>query len=55
MKNIQASFTLFTFVVLLIASCSQEEQEAVTLEDYKRAEQFLSANATPLVHGVVSI
>ena len=39
--------------ILLLSSCSQPEK-AVSLEDYQRAEQFLSANTSKFVYGVVS-
>ena len=39
--------------LLYLSSCSQPEK-AISLEDYQRAEQFLSANTSKLVYGVVS-
>ena len=36
------------------AQADGQSQAAVTAEDYRRAESFLSANTTPLVSGVVS-
>lgn len=52
MKNIHTP-SIF-FLLFLLVSCSQKEQEIVTLEDYKRAEKFLSVNTTPLVYGIIS-
>ena len=46
----------FIVVILLISgvvSCSSNT-ENVTLEDYQRAEKFLSANTSSLVYGQVS-
>ena len=39
--------------ILSFTSCSQPEK-AISIEDYQRAEQFLSANTSILVYGVVS-
>ena len=39
--------------ILLLSTCSQPEK-AISIEDYQRAEQFLSANTSKLVYGVVS-
>ena len=45
----------YTFFLLLAAAPIAAQQpyslDRVTAADYARAEQFLSANAAPLVHG----
>jgi len=43
----------FIIISLLFVSCTPEV-DIVSLEDYQRAEMFLSANTTPLVYGNVS-
>jgi dipeptidyl aminopeptidase/acylaminoacyl peptidase len=45
---------LFGLAGCIIFQACEQQQVTVTLEDYQRAEQFLGANTTPLVSGMVS-
>ncbi|RLD23658.1 MAG: S9 family peptidase [Bacteroidetes bacterium] len=47
------SYAAVVASILVLSSCSQPEK-GISLEDYQRAEQFLSANTSKLVYGVVS-
>jgi dipeptidyl aminopeptidase/acylaminoacyl peptidase len=42
-----------SIILLALVSCA-EKADLVTLEDYKRAESYLSPNTTPMVYGSVS-
>lgn len=40
--------------ILLTFSCTNKQETAVTVADYKRAEKFLRVNTAPLVSGIIS-
>lgn len=46
-------YTALAVSILFLTSCSQPEK-VISLADYQRAEQFLSANTSKLVYGIVS-
>lgn len=46
-------YTALAVSILFLTSCSQPEK-VISLVDYQRAEQFLSANTSKLVYGIVS-
>ncbi len=52
MKQFYYSICLSVLSLLLLFGCAKPE--AVTIEDYQRAERFLGVNTSPLVLGIVS-